>query len=124
MSIPETRANLLVVRVEGRQILSLGLAGHDLKRATQARDLGRSPGARPCPPVAQIAVMNIIGSVGGDIRGQTSDQVPILHRIAGNGSWRAQFVTWEETADVNLLIARYLHLVIAVARHQVLLGTE
>src|ERR1700733_12705543 len=74
MPIPEPAPDLLIVRVDRVEFLAGLAAGPlaaiQLQCAAEAGDLWRSSEARPCPPVPQEAVVNVVGGVSGDVGGQ------------------------------------------------------
>ena len=68
--------------------------------------------------------MKVVGGVGGDVGGQTRNQIPVLNRIARCRRRRAQRISGEEAPNINLGIRSKLDFVITLAGHEMVLGTE
>src|ERR1019366_5960687 len=100
--IPETPADLLIVNVERAEILGCRLAAIQFQRAAEPSDLWRGSVSRPGPPVAQEAVVKVVGRVVGDVGGQTRNKVPVLNGIARCGGRNAQLMAREKAANVDL----------------------
>src|ERR1035438_7300839 len=90
-----------------------------------AMDLpGRGSVSRPGPPVAEEAVVKVVGRVVGDVGGQARNQIPVLNGIARCGGRNAQLIAREKAANVDLVGPGKLDIVIAIASHEMLLGRE
>ena len=94
------------------------------KSSAQASKLRRITQTLVSPPIPQEAVVEIVRSVGTDIRGQAGHVVPRYLRAMGHRRRHAYFVTWEEAANVNLVIGSSQQMVVAVARHEMPLRAE
>src|SRR6478736_9452544 len=78
-AVPETGTGLLSVYVIRNESLQLGFAALDFQRPAQPRakraTLNGVTLAGPRPPVAQKAIVEVVGHVGADVRGHSCDQI-------------------------------------------------
>src|SRR5260370_1572774 len=122
MPIPETGTRILRVYVIGHKALflpSVQLLTHHFKRTAQPGQWRSISRPFICPPVAQVAVVEIIGEVRADVGGQGRYPHPGLCRKTGLGSWSAQLVAGEEATDINMVRFGRGDLEIMVGGHEI-----
>ncbi len=84
-------------RARGLSGLAEGFQG-----STEVGELRRTAGSVPCPVIAEVAEMEVVGGIGGNVGGQPGNEIPRLLRTVGNRSGCAQRVARKETADIGL----------------------
>src|SRR5690242_17402539 len=100
LAVPEACADVLRVHVVGCK--NRGALSKRLQGAAKLGELRRAAGSVPRPIIPQIAEVEIVCGVRGDIGGQTSYQIPRLLRPVGSGSGLAERIAREEAADIGL----------------------
>jgi hypothetical protein len=126
LAIPEAGTRLLRIHVVGLDrslVWAVGLAKW-LQRSAETRELHRTARPAPRPPVAQVAITHVVREIVGDVASQSGDDEPWLLRIIRKGPRNPQRVAREEPADVHLLGAGTLQVVVAIATHEMPLLAE
>src|SRR6266481_394291 len=74
--------------------------------------------------ITQIAIMEIVGKIGGDVRSDTGGQIPGYLRASRRCSRYAEFISRKKAPDVHLVGGVSLHLIVSVRGVEVPLGSE
>src|SRR5207302_9104511 len=123
LPVPETDTSVLIVHVVRRKDVVM-LLPERFKSSAQASKLRRITQTLVSPPIPQEAAVEIVRSVGTDIRGQAGHVVPRHLRAMGHRRRHPYLVTWVEAANVNLVIGRPQQMVAAVPRHDLPLRAD
>ena len=114
LTIPETGADILGVHVVRSENRRAGLAKR-LEGATELGELRNTAGIVPGPVVAEVAEVEIVCGMGGNVGGQSSHEEPGLLRTHSQRARRAQCVAREKASDIYLTGSRKSQFVVAVA---------
>src|SRR5205814_10726491 len=79
---------------------------------------------RPPPPVAQEAVVEVVGYRGADCGGQACHPVPRQLWATGNRRWYSCLGAWQQTSDIELRCGGAVQSVVAIAAEEVPVRAE
>src|SRR5438477_6358233 len=108
MSVPDTISSILCVHIQRTHAAKMGVrklqsCGHSRQSIDDASPI-------PCPVVEQVADMKFIDQMRSQRAGQTQNPISWVGRVARSRCGHAQFVSRQNSADINLVGTRSYNL--------------
>src|ERR1700674_58176 len=123
LAVPEACTHVLGVKVIGSEHVG-GRFAEGFQRSSQAGYLRGLSVRTASPVVTQKAVVEVVGKVRSDVRGDTGGQIPGHLRTRGQRSRHTEFISGKEAAYVYLVRGGTLHFIVTVSGVEMTLGSE